>query len=67
MTYGSSDMEFDGHNFLSFWIIFRYFSTLTVPLNHLKNQNLKNMKKLLEDNIILQKCTEYDDYMLHCS
>ena len=60
-------MEFDGHNFLSFWIIFSCFSTLALPLNNLKNQNLKNMKKLLGDTIILQKCTKYDDYMLHCS
>ena len=38
IIYGFWDMEHDGHNFLSFWIIFCLFTTLTT-------QKIKNLKK----------------------
>ena len=39
MMYGSWDMEYDGHNFLSFWTIFCPFTTLTT-------QKIKNFEKI---------------------
>ena len=41
MMHGSSDMECNGHNFLSFWTIFLHF----YPPNNPKNQNLKKNEK----------------------
>ena len=42
MMYGSWDMEPNGQNFLSFWIIFCPF---TPPTNNLKNLNSEKLKK----------------------
>ena len=61
MIYGSSDMECNGQNFLSFWNIFCPF----IPPNNLKNQNLKN-KKTPRD-IILHMCTINDNHMIYGS
>ena len=63
MMYGFSDMECNGQNFLSFWIIFCPFSTLTTQ----KNQNLEKLKKTSGDIIILHKCTKNYDQMMYSS
>ena len=63
MMYGSSDMECNGQNFLSFWIIF-------CPLNPLTTQKikiLKKWKKTTEDIVILHKCTINDNHMMYGS
>ena len=63
MMYGSSDMECNGQNFLSFWTIFCPFNSLTTQ----KNQNLGKMKKTPVDIIILHMCTKnYDQMMYRC-
>ena len=62
MMYGSSDMERDGQNFLSFWAIFPL-----LPPNNPKNQNFEKMKKKPGNFIILHKCTKNHVHMLHCS
>ena len=56
MIYGSSDMEWNGQNFLTFWTIF-------CP----KNKNFEKMKKLLGDIIILHKCNINDNHMMYGS
>ena len=45
IIHGSWDMECDGHNFLSFWILFLPFYTPPPP-NNPKNQNLKKKQQL---------------------
>ena len=54
--------------FLSFWIIFCPFTPpphLHPPHHHkTENQNLKKMKKIPADVIILHKCTKNHDHML---
>ena len=37
------------------------------PPNSPKNENIKKMKIISEDIIILQKCTKSHDHMLYCS
>ena len=63
MMYGSSDMECNGQNFLSFWIIFCPFNSLTTQ----KNQNLEKMKKNHQEiSSFLHICTKnYDQMMYH--
>ena len=45
---------------------FELFLPFYPPKNQ-KNENLKNMKKIPGDIIILHKCTKNQDHMLHCS
>ena len=45
---------------------FGLFFTL-LPPNSPKNENIKKMKIISEDTIILQKCTKSHDHMLYCS
>ena len=49
-------MEWTGHNFLSFWIVFCPFTNL----KNLKNQFWKNGK-----NIILYSCNINDNHMMY--
>ena len=62
MIYGSSDMECNGQNFLSFWTVFSPFTP-----NNPKNQNFEKLKKISEDIIILHKCTINDNHMMYGS
>ena len=50
MMYGSWDMEYDRHKFLSFWTAFCPFT----PLWTQKIKIFKKMEKIPEDIIILQ-------------
>ena len=59
MMYGSSDMECNRQNFLSFWTIFCPFTPLTTQ----KNQNFEKMKTTPGDIIILHKCTKNDNHI----
>ena len=61
--YGSRDMEHDRQNFLTYWTIFCSF----YPPKNLENQNFEKMKNTPEDIIILHKCTQNHDHILHCS
>ena len=51
MIYGSSDMDQNRHNFLSFWTIFLPFYAPKNP----KNQNFEDVKKYLE-TLLFDKC-----------
>ena len=53
-------MEHDRQNFLSFWTVFRSFTTLWTQ----KNQNFEKMIKVYEDINILQMCTINDSHMI---
>ena len=59
MIYGSSDMECNRQNFLSFWTIFCLFTP--------KNQNFEKMKKLPGDIITLHRCNINDNHMMYGS
>ena len=59
IMYGSWDMESDGHNFLSFWTIFCFFT----PLKSRKIKILKKRNKLLE---ILSFYTSVPKIMIIC-
>ena len=61
MMYGSWDIERDGHNVLSFWTIFRPFTTPTTQ----KIKILKKGKKNPGFAIILQICTINDRIFCH--
>ena len=61
MMHGSSDMECNGHNFFVILDHFLHF----YPPNNPKNQNLKKMKKVPGDIIILQRCTKNHDHILY--
>ena len=57
--YSSWDMECDGHNILSFWVIF-------CPLTTQKHKNFEKMKKMPKDINILHKCNKSHDHMIIC-
>ena len=57
------EIQSETENFLSFWAILWLFT----PLNSLKNQNFKKMKKAAGDIIILHMCTKNDDQMMYGS
>ena len=61
MIYGSSDMERDRHNFLSFRT---FFLSFYAP-NNSKNQNVGKLEKAPGDIIILNKCTIDDNHMVY--
>ena len=61
--YGSSDIECNRQNYLSFWIIFLPF----YPPNNPKNQNFEKMKKLPGDIIILHRCNKNGNHMMYGS
>ena len=61
--YGSSDMECNGENVLSFWTIFCPFNSLTAQ----KIKILKKWKKKPGDIIILHMCTKNYDEMICAS
>ena len=63
--YGSWDMEHDGQNFLSFWVIFLPFY-LTSNLQNKNFEKIKKKKKTLGD-IILHMCTINDNHMMYGS
>ena len=63
MMYGSSDMECNRQNFLSFWTISCSFTLLTTQ----KNENLEKMKKLPGDIINLHRCNINDNSMKYGS
>ena len=63
MMYVSWDIERNGQNFLSFWIVFCPFTPITTR----KIKMLKNWKKTPGDIIILHKCTKNHDHMIYCS
>ena len=65
MMYGSRDMEWNRHNFLSFWVIFCPFTPLTIKKK--KNFFFENMKKTAADIIILHMCTINDDHIMYRS
>ena len=52
MTYGSSDMESNRQNFLSFWTAFCLFALLPSSSKDPENQNFEKMKKTPEDILI---------------
>ena len=54
-------MEWDRHNFLSFWTIFCPFTRPTDA----ENQNFEKMKKTPKEIIILQMCTIDDSRMMY--
>ena len=62
MMYGSSDMECNGQNFLSFWTVFCPFTP-----NNPKNQDFEKMKKLSGNIIILHRCNVNDNHMMYGS
>ena len=51
MIYGSSDMDQNSYNFLSFWTILLPFYAPKNP----KNQNFEDVKKYLE-TLLFDKC-----------
>ena len=61
MMYGSSDIECNGQNFLSFWTIFCPFTPYP------QNQNSEKMKILPGDIIILYRCNINDNPMMYGS
>ena len=61
--YGSSDMECNRQNVLSFWTISCSFTLLTTQ----KNQNFEKMKKLPGDIINLHRCNINDNSMKYGS
>ena len=63
MMYGSWDIECDEQNFQSFWTIFCPFT----PPNKPKNQNLKEMKKMPGDIIILRRYAINDKHIMYGS
>ena len=63
IMYGSSEMECDRHNFLSFSTIVCHFN----PTNNQENQNFEKMKKTPGDIITLQMRTINDNYMMYGS
>ena len=58
MIYGSWDMEWNGHNILSFGNI---FCPLTTPQ---KTKIIEKMKNMPGDIIILHKCTKNHDHKI---
>ena len=62
MMYDSWDMKCN----TEFLVILGHFLPFH-PTNHPKTQNFGKMKKILEDSIILDKCTKNNYYMLCCS
>ena len=62
MMYDSWDMKCN----TEFLVILGHFLPFH-PTNHPKIQNFGKMKKILEDSIILDKCTKNNYYMLCCS
>ena len=81
MIYGSWDMKYNKHNFLSFLAIFALlppppplflsFWAIPFPFNPLTAQKMKISKKwkkkMPADMIILHTCPKNNDHMLHCS
>ena len=65
MIYGSSDMEYNGQNFLSFRTISCPFTPL--PPKNPKYQNFEKLKKLPGDIIILHWCNINDNHMMYGS
>ena len=63
MMHGSSDMECNRQNFLSFWTTFCSFTPLTTQ----KNQNFEKIKKLPGDIIILHRCNTNNNHMIYGS
>ena len=63
MMYGYDDIECNGQNFLSFWIVFCHFTPLTTR----KIKKKKKMKNTPEDIIILQMCTIDDNHIMYGS
>ena len=63
MIYGSSDMECNKQNFLSFWTISCPFT----PPNNPKNQNFGKLKTTCGDIIILHMCTFNENHMMYGS
>ena len=64
MIYGSWDMTF--LNRQNFFVILGHFFAL-LPFKSPKNENIKKMKKIPRDIIILHNCTKTHDQMLYCS
>ena len=62
MMYGSWDIKYKGHGFLSFWASF-------CPLTLLTTQKIKNFEKIKKPpgDIILHLCTTKDNHMMYSS
>ena len=60
--YCSWDMKQDGQNFLSFWTVFCYFTSINP-----KNQNFEKLKKGPEDIIILHMHAAINENQMYCS
>ena len=60
--HASWDMEYDRHNFLSFWAIFCPFTPLLTPKINIWNKCKKN-----PGDILLHMCTINEDYIMYGS